>query len=100
MAKSTTTSSDQSSRGSETSLPHSRTMALNTPIATRSQRALTATQRPAPSSGPPDTAVPMVSRPVDSVLRTAAPDVLDPVNQPATTRIRPSQASTCQPRSR
>src|SRR4029453_13789447 len=52
-ARSTTTSSsDQPSRDTETSLPHSRTTTPTTPTATRSHRALAATHRPAPPSDP------------------------------------------------
>jgi hypothetical protein len=100
-ARSTTTSSsDQTSRDTETSLPHSRTTTPSTPTATRSHRAFAATQRPAPPSDPSASFAPTDSRPPDSVVRTAVPEALDPVNQPTTTRISPSHPSTCQPRSR
>jgi hypothetical protein len=68
--------------------------------ATRSQRALAATHRPAPPTGPSASLAPAVCRPPEMVVRTAVPEVLDPVYQPATTRITPSQRNTCQPRSR
>jgi hypothetical protein len=47
-------------------------------MTTRSQRALAATQRPAPPTGPSASAGPTVYRPPEIVERAAA---LDPVNQ-------------------
>ena len=64
MAKSTTTSSsDQSSRDSETSLPHSRTTAPSTPDSDPQPAGVGRHPAAGAASGPSDTARPMVSRP-------------------------------------
>src|SRR4051794_2991391 len=86
---------DQNSLDSETSLPHSRTTTPRTPTTTRSQRALDATHRPVPAAGVSASAEPTDSRPPATIARAAAPVLLRPANQPTTTRVKPSQSSTC-----
>src|SRR5262245_19337413 len=89
-----TNTSDQASRDGETSLPQRRTTTPSRPAASRSHRAFSATHRPAPPTGPSASAAPIPSRPPVTVVRTAMPDLFDPMNQPATITTRPSQKNT------
>ena len=73
-ARSTPTrTGDQTSLESETSLPHSRTTTPRRPTTTRSQRALAATHRPAPATGPSASVEPPISSPPERVVRAAVP---------------------------
>src|ERR1019366_9507771 len=89
-SRATTSTRDQNSRESETSLPHSRTTVPSTPPATRSHTALVVDHRPAPPTGPSAMAAPAVSRPPETHVRTAAPGALDPVNHPPAPTITPT----------